>query len=167
VNADVPTVVRARPRRIRILVWITAPVIVVLFALIALSLQGTFNDEGAAFQPIDRVAMFLLGVLAALGTLIFTRPSVEADASGVRVRNLLGYYDLPWDAIRAITFHRGAPWAFLELTDDDRVAVLAVQAADKEHAVRAVRGLRALHAAAQTNAAAPGPGATARAPTGE
>jgi hypothetical protein len=137
-------------------VWITAPVILVLFTLIGLSLKGPYNDTGASFQPIDRVAMILLGVLAALGVLIFARPWVEADERGVRVRNLLGFHDLPWDAVRAITFHRGAPWAFLELADEDRIAVLAVQAADKEHALRAIRGLRALHAAASA-AAAGGP----------
>ena len=74
--------------------------------------------------------------------------SNHRDADGVRVRNLLGFYDLPWEAVRAVSFGRGAPWAFLELTDDNRVALLAVQAADKDYAVRVVRGLRALHAAA-------------------
>jgi hypothetical protein len=128
--------------------WIAAPVIVVLFTLIATSLRGGFNDTGAAFQTADQVAMIALGILAALGSLIFTRPWVEADARGVRVRNLLGFYDLPWEIVRAVRFNRGAPWVTLELADDDVVAVLAVQAADKEHALRAVRGLRALHAAA-------------------
>jgi hypothetical protein len=65
------------------------------------------------------------------------------------VRNLLGFYDLPWEVVRAVKFNRGAPWVTLELEDDDVVAVLAVQAADKEYALRAVRGLRALHEAAQ------------------
>jgi hypothetical protein len=137
------------------MVWIAAPVIVVVFTLVATSLHGTFSDNGAVFQTADQVAMIVLGVLAALGCLIFARPWVEADAKSVRVRNLLGYYDLPWEVVRAVTFRRGAPWVILDLADDDVVAVLAVQAADKEHALRAVRGLRALHEASQRRASAP------------
>jgi hypothetical protein len=157
VSGDVPEVVRARPQRIRLLVWVAAPVIVVVFTLIALGLHGDINETGAVFQRADQVAMILLGVLAAAATLIFTRPSVEADARGIRVRNLLGSYDLPWEVVRSIRFNRGASWVTLDLEDDDVVAVLAVQAADKEYAVRAVRGLRALHAAAHGRAAAETP----------
>jgi Bacterial PH domain len=80
--------------------------------------------------------------------LTLTRPRVEADAEGIRVRNLLGSYELPWAVVRAVRFGRGAPWATLDLRDDDVVAVMAVQAVDKQYAVDAVRGLRALHAAA-------------------
>lgn len=157
--------VRARPRRIRLLVFIAAPVIVVLFTFIAMSLQGSFNGAGAVFQPADQVAMILLGVLAALGTLIFARPWVEADADGIRVRNMLGYYDLPWEIVRAVTFNRGSSWVTLDLVDDDVVAVLAVQAADKDYAVRAVRGLRALHEASRRRATASAePRATAAEP---
>ncbi len=147
---ELPAVLRVRPRRIRVVVWIAAPLVVVVCTLLALGLRGSFNDTGAAFETADQVAMVVLGVLAALGLLIFARPWVEADAAGVRVRNLLGYYDLPWDEVRAIRFNRGVPWVTLELADDEVVSVLAVQATDKEHAIRAVRGLRALHAAART-----------------
>ena len=90
--------------------------------------------------------MILLGVLAAGGSLLLARPSLEADESGVRVRNLFGVVDLPWAVIRGVRFNRGAPWVALDLQDDDVVSVLAIQAADKEHAVRAVRDLRAMHA---------------------
>lgn len=144
--------VRARPQRIRMLVWIAAPVIVVAFTLIALGLHGDINETGAVFQTADQVAMILLGLVAAASTLIFTRPLVEADAAGIRVRNLLGSYDLPWEVVRAVKFNRGASWVTLDLADDDVVAVLAVQAADKEYALNAVRGLRALHAAAHSRA---------------
>jgi len=139
-------VLRVRPRRIRIMVWIAAPVIVILFTLIAFSLHGSFNETGAAFQTPDQVAMILLGVLAAAGSLLLARPSLEADESGVRVRNLVGSIELPWAVIRGVRFNRGSPWVALDLHDDDVVSVLAIQAADKEHAVRAVRELRAMHA---------------------
>jgi len=131
------------------MVWIAAPVIVVLFTLIAFSLHGSFNETGAAFQTPDQVAMILLGLLVAAGSLMLARPSIEADEAGVRVRNLFGTVELPWAVVRGVRFNRGAPWVTLDLHDDDVVSVLAIQAADKEHAVRAVRALRDLHARAQ------------------
>ena len=130
------------------MVWIAAPVIVVLFTLIAFSLHGSFNETGAAFQTPDQVAMILLGLLVAAGSLLLARPSIEADEAGVRVRNLFGTVELPWAVVRGVRFNRGAPWVTLDLHDDDVVSVLAIQAADKERAVHAVRALRDLHSRA-------------------
>ncbi|MBX6721880.1 MAG: PH domain-containing protein, partial [Dactylosporangium sp.] len=58
--------------------------------------------------------------------------------------NVIGGYELPWEVVRAVRFERGAPWVSLELVDDDLVAVMAIQRADKEHAVAAARALRAM-----------------------
>jgi hypothetical protein len=65
------------------------------------------------------------------------------------VQNIIGGYRLPWDVVRKVRFDRGQPWLYLELENDDTVAVLAVQAVDKQHAVEAVRKLRSLHAQAR------------------
>jgi hypothetical protein len=138
--------VTAKPRKARVICWIAAPVMLGLFVLIATGLHGSTGDGPGTFQRGDSAAMIGLGVLAALGILLFTRPRLEADETGVRVRNVLGSYDLQWELIRGITFGRGAPWLTLELQDDDVVAVMAVQAADKEYAVKTVRAMRALHA---------------------
>jgi hypothetical protein len=94
--------------------------------------------------------MVVLGLLAAGAILLFTRPRVVADEQHIKIQNVMGGYDLPWSVVRKIRFDRGNPWVSLELEDDDVVAVMAVQAADKEHAVAAVRALRELHTAAQT-----------------
>ena len=48
-------------------------------------------------------------------------------------------------------FERKSAWASLLLENGDEVSLLAVQAVDREHAVRAVEGLRALHAAARAS----------------
>jgi hypothetical protein len=124
-------------------------VVVVVFGAVATTLRGTTDSGKGVFQAGDQAAMIGLGVLAALGILMFTRPRVAADARGIRVRNVIGSYDLPWDVVRSIEFRRGSPWASLELRDDDVIALMAVQAADKAYAVTAVRGLRALLAAHQ------------------
>ncbi|MFC7549870.1 PH domain-containing protein [Plantactinospora sp. GCM10030261] len=138
-------VVRLRPYRIRVVAWISAAALLVLFSLIATSLHGPTGQGQGTFQRGDQAAMVGLGVLAALACLLFTRPRVEADARGLRVRNLVGSYDLPWEVVRAVRFNRGTPWATLELYDDDTLPMLAVQAADKERAVAGVRSLRTLH----------------------
>jgi hypothetical protein len=135
----------ARPRRARIVCWVAAPVVLIVFVLIANGLHGRTGDGPGTFQRGDQIAMIGLGVLAALGVLMFTRPRVVADADRIRVRNVFGSYELPWEIVRAVTFGRGAPWLTLDLYDDDVVAVMAIQAADKDYAVRAARELRALH----------------------
>jgi hypothetical protein len=137
-------VVRARPRKARVVCWIAAGAVVVVCSLVATGLRGPTGDGHAVFQAGDQYAMVGLGLVGALAILMFTRPRVEADARGVRIRNVVGSYDLPWEVVRAVRFNRGAPWATLDLQDDDSVAVMAVQAADKQYAVEAVQGLRTL-----------------------
>ncbi|MEV4710878.1 PH domain-containing protein [Micromonospora sp. NPDC049374] len=139
--------IRLRPRRIRLVCWVSAILLVVVFALIATTLTGPTGNGYGTFQRGDQFAMIGLGFVFALGTLLFTRPRVEADTRGVRVRNIIGSYELPWEVVRGIRFDRGAPWAALELYDDDLLPVVALQAADKQLAVDGVRALRRLHQA--------------------
>jgi hypothetical protein len=148
-------VVRVRPRRARIVAWVLAAAVLVVFTLVATGLRGPTGEGSATFQRGDQFAMVGLGVLLALGILRFTRLRVDADAEGIRVRNLIGAYDLPWDVVRAVRFNRGTPWATLELHDEELVPMMALQAADKQHAVDGVRALRALLADAQPPAAQP------------
>ena len=136
-------VVRARPQRLRVVCWVSAVLIVGLFALIATALRGQ-TEGGGSFAVGDQAAMVGLGVLAAAGVLAMSRPRLEADARGVRIRNIVGGYRLPWSVVRAVRFDDHSPWASLELADDDTVAVMAVQAVDRAYAVTAVRRLRAL-----------------------
>ena len=142
-------VVEARPQRLRVVCWVTAAALVVLFAGLATALRGG-TGGGGVFTPADQAAMVGLGLVAAAGVLLFTRPYVRADEQRVRVRNVIGGYDLPWEVVTAVRFDDSSPWAVLELADDDQVAVMAVQAVDKAYAVQAVRGLRALLAAHST-----------------
>jgi hypothetical protein len=143
-----PDVVTLRPQKARLVCAIAAAAVLVVFTLVATALTGPMGDGPGVFQAGDQAAMVGLGVLAALGILALTRPRVRADASGVRIRNVIGGYDLPWSVVRAVRFERGAPWATLELHNDDVVAVMAVQATDKDYAIAGIRALRALHAAA-------------------
>jgi len=139
--------VTIRPIRIRRVCWVLAPIVVIVFVVLGLALSGPISEGRAVFQASDRVAMMGLGVLAALAILAFTRPKVTADGARIKIQNVIGGYDLPWQVVRAVRFDRGSPWLTLELHDDDVIAVMAVQAADRERAVDGARALRALHAA--------------------
>jgi Bacterial PH domain len=87
--------------------------------------------------------------------LLVGRSRVDADAEVIRVRNVVVNHELPWSAVRAVRFNEHSPWASLVLTNDDELAVSAVQAADGERALVAVRGLRALLADHQARHAVP------------
>jgi hypothetical protein len=140
--------VQLRPRRIRYVAWVAAAAIVALFTFVSFGLTGPTGGGYGQFRPGDQGAMIGLGVLGGLGVLLFARPRVWADAEGIRVRNVVGGYRLPWSVVRAVRFDRHSPWAMLELQDDESVPVHALQAVDKAYAVDGVRKLRELHRAA-------------------
>jgi hypothetical protein len=114
-----------------------------MFTIIGVALTG------ATFQASDKWAMIGLGVVFGAAVMVIARPTVQADSEGIKVQNIIGGYQLPWQVVRKVRFDRGQPWVYLELEDDDTVAVLAVQAVDKERALQAVRCLRSLHAQAR------------------
>ena len=138
-----------RPRRLTRVCVGLAVLVVALFTVVAVAL-GRGQDGDAAFRLADQVSMVGLGVLVALALLAFTRARVEADADGIRIRNVVGETVLPWQVVRSVRLDEGSPWASLDLHDDDTVALLAVQANDGEQAVQAVLALRALLAASRT-----------------
>jgi hypothetical protein len=139
-----PDVISARAQKAQKVAYISAGTIFVVFGAVALTLRGKTESGQSYFHPADQVAMTLLGVLAAVAILWFTRPRLVADRSGVRVRNLMGWIEVPWEIISAVRFDRGSPWVAIDLQDDDVISVMAIQAADKDYAVNAVRGLRAM-----------------------
>ena len=138
-----PPAVSAVPHRLRLVCAAGAAVVVGVMVVVALALPGTTNTV-VAYGVWDQVAMVGLGVLLGAGILLLGRSRVDADADGIRVRNILGRHELPWAAVRAVRFDRNSAWASLLLTNDDELAVLAVQAGDRMRAVEAVEGLRAL-----------------------
>ncbi len=149
-----PEPVIVRPHR---LAWVcrgVALLVVAVFTVVGATLRSATGGE--AFGVADQVAMVVLGLLLASAVLSFTRARVEADLSGVRVRNVVGERSVPWAVVREVRLDDGQPWASLELHDDDTLALLAVQANDGERAVRSVLALRALLRASR--AAPPGSG---------
>ena len=133
----------ARPRRLTLVCWLVAALVVVVFGVLAVAL-GRVPEGDAQFRTADQIAFFLLGVIIAGVALLFTRARVEATAEGIHVRNPFGTKDVPWQVVRAVRLDDGSPWAVLELQDDETVQLLAVQANDGDAAVDVVLELRAL-----------------------
>jgi Bacterial PH domain len=131
-------------------------VVVAVMVVVALSLKETTNTV-VVYRTSDQFAMAGLGLVLAAGILFLGRSRVDADASGVRVRNVVVQHEYPWQTVRAVRFDRKSAWASLLLENGDEVSLLAVQAVDKERAVAAVEGLRALRAAARANDPVPPP----------
>ncbi len=151
-----PPAVSAVPRRWRLLCAAAAVVVAAVLTYVAVTLQE--NATGVSrFDVADQVAEVGLGLVLAAGLLALGRPRVEADARGIRVRNLAGERELPWTAVQAIRFDRRFRWATLLLANDDEFAVLAIQGADGDRAVEAVEGLRALLAADRAQQPPPPP----------
>ena len=127
----------------RLICAATAAVVVAVMVVVGLLLKSSSTGV-VSFHTSDQVAMIVLGVVLGGGILVLGRSRVDADGAGVRVRNILVSHELPWDLVRSVRFDRGSAWATLLLANGDELAVLAVQTADKERAVVAVEGLRAL-----------------------
>ncbi|MDN5749088.1 MAG: PH domain-containing protein [Pseudonocardia sp.] len=136
-----------RPLKVVVFAWVGAVAIVGLFTAIALVLRN--SPTGVVFRPADQVAMVLLGVFMAGGVLLMARPRIRADAEGIEVRNVLATRRLSWDQVERVSFPDSASWARLDLPDYEYIPLMAVQAVDGARAVKAMRRLRALHAAAR------------------
>jgi hypothetical protein len=140
----------------RLLCALVAVVVVAGMTVVALSLPSSSTGV-VAFGPVDQVALGGLGLVLGAGILFLGRSRVDADATAIRWRNVVLQHELPWSAVGAVAFDRKSSWASLVLRNDDEVALFAVQAVDKERAVQAVEGLRALLAAARAQEPAPPP----------
>ena len=134
----------------RLLLAVLGAVVLAVMVVVALGLNETTNTV-VTYRTSDQVALAGLGLVLAAGVQFLGRSRVDADAAGVRVRNVVVHHQLPWQAVRAVRFDPKSPWGALLLENGDEVSLLAVQAVDGEHAVQAVEGLRALHAAARAN----------------
>src|SRR3954468_13229220 len=138
--------VSAVPRRLRLACAVVAAAVVVVVGIAALVLKSSSTGV-VRFHTSDQVAVFALGLAVAAGILALGRSRVDADADGLRVRNVLSSRELPWSVVRAVRFDRKRAWATIVLDNGDEVALLALMAVDRERAVAAVEGLRALLAA--------------------
>lgn len=116
---------------------------VVVFALVAVYGPAPLG-AGPWVQVLNRVGVALIGVAIAAFLWRFGLIRAEPSPRGLRVVNLVRSHDLEWAQIVRVGFSGGAPWAVLELTDTEEVAVMAIQRADGERARREASRLAAL-----------------------
>jgi hypothetical protein len=105
-------------------------------------------NAGASFGVKDQVATVVVGVIVALLLIMPTYPRLVADEHEIRLRSFLGNYRvIPWDVVVGVRFPSSVRFAQLVLPGEETLAIYAVQRWDKDRAVEAMDGLRALFAA--------------------
>ena len=91
----------------------------------------------------------IVGVVVALLLIMPTYPRLIADEHEIRIRSFLGNYRvIPWNVVVDVRFASKLRFAQLVLPGEETLAIYAVQRWDKDRAVEAMEGLRALFAAA-------------------
>jgi hypothetical protein len=141
------TVVTARPIRTSRIANAAALFVFAVFVVVALVMRR--DNAGATFGHKDQVFTVVVGAILAAGLHLPARPRLRADAEAVHLRGYVGNWrTIPWDAVVAVEFPSNVRFARLVLPADETLAVYAVQRMDREVAVAAMRGLRALFAAA-------------------
>jgi hypothetical protein len=141
--SDRDLVVTARPVTATRIAVGSAAFVLGVFVVVAIVMPHA--NAGATFHWKDQVATGLLGVVFASLILVFTRPRLRADITGIEIRNHWGSYKtIPWDVVVGVEFPERRHFARLVLPGEETVALLAVQRLDRERSVAVMRGLRAL-----------------------
>ena len=143
----------ARPRRVRIIAIVSSVALCILAAIGWLLLPA---DVRALFPLSHRLG--LLGILAFPIAVMAVLASsyVRADGSGLRIRNALRVYAMPWERVHKIILRPGDPWAQLLLKpadgrpfeadlDAEKRQLMGIQTVDGPLAVAAVNELRVRH----------------------
>ncbi|WP_122261066.1 PH domain-containing protein [Ornithinimicrobium cerasi] len=115
----------------------------VVFVLVA-ALSPMPLGTDPTMSLVSRVAIALIGLVGAAFLWRYAVIRAEPSTEGLRVVNLVRTHDLAWEQIVRVGFSGGDPWAVLELTDTEEVAVMAIQRADGERARREAARLAAL-----------------------
>ena len=143
----------ARPRRVRIIAIVSSLALCILATIGWLLLPA----EVRALFPLSH-RLGLLGILAFPIAVMAVLASsyVRADGSGLRIRNALRVYAMPWERVHKIILRPGDPWAQLLLKpadgrpfeadlDADKRQLMGIQTVDGPLAAAAVKELRVRH----------------------
>jgi hypothetical protein len=115
--------------------------LIAVFGVIWLRLGPEARDSFSWFQRITLLAFFgaVLWILYRMTTL-----RVTAYADRLHVRNVFKSYTLKWSDVTALRFRSGDAWLQLFDADENRLGILAVQAAEGSRATRAAKQLAAV-----------------------
>lgn len=102
------------------------------------------RSTGPVLRTADQFAMAGLAAVLAGVVLLLIRPRLRVGATGLAVRNVLGYRLIPWDEVVDVSFPPGKRWARVDLPFNEYVPVLAIQSFDGDRAVAAMDTVREL-----------------------
>lgn len=140
-----PTVT-ARPIRTARWFWAASAFVLITFVVVALVMKR--YNAGATFTFKDQIGTLVVGIVLSLLLIMPTYPRMIADEKEIRLRSFLGNYRvIPWDVVVDVRFPAKVRFAQLVLPGEETLAIYAIQRWDKERAVEAMDGLRALFAA--------------------
>jgi len=139
-----------RPRRLRVIGIVAGAAVTVVMVVGWLALP---REIRALFTPSQ--VLTLLGVLAVIvfGLATMAASYVKADEAGLRIRNGLRRYEVPWSRVHKILLRPGDPWAQLLVKpadggafqvgpDAEKRQLMGIQATDGATARAAVQELR-------------------------
>lgn len=130
-----------RPRRARIVsLWLSILLIVatgVLFAVVPTS------GSDFAFGPGDFAGATLLSGGIVVFLYMQYQVRIEVSETGIFIKNLVYSHRLEWEQLIAVDFGSG-PWARVDTTEGESIAVMAIQRSDGKFAHREARRLAAL-----------------------
>ena len=139
------TVVTSKPVVLARIGYVSAVFVLAVFVIVAIVMRS--DNAGAHFVESDQLATVLIGIVLAGLCLMPTRPRLRADVDGVRLRSFLGSWRfVPWDVVVRVEFPSKVRFARLVLPGEEALAIYAIARLDKQHAVDAMRELRALFA---------------------
>jgi len=127
-----------RPRVLPVMTTVMGVSLVAVFTVVAVRLPESSQRTFTLFQQLTLLAFAgaVLWILYRMATL-----RVAAYDDGLAVRNVFRSYRLPWDRVKVLRFASGDPWLQLFDAENNRLGILAVQAADGPRANRAATAL--------------------------
>lgn len=130
-----------RPRWARLVAGVLSVVV-----LVGLGALFVFVRPNAATRLGTEDYVLMLVFTAILLGILWRQASVQAvpDPEGLSVRNLARSRRVAWSEVVSVRFSGDRPWAQLDLSDGEALAVMAVQSADGERARAEARRLAAL-----------------------
>ena len=118
-----------RPRRGAMVAAVLGAVVLGSFLFAAITIPGADSQKGD-WGIADRIFIAGLGIVIAWFIWRFATIRALPSRTGIVVRNLFVTRRLEWSEVLRVQFGGGAPWARLDLTDTDTLAVMAIQKAD-------------------------------------
>jgi hypothetical protein len=125
-----------RPRRTRKFCRTISGVLLGVFGAVAVLLP---SGGGFSFSFLDRVGVFAFAVGITWFLNRHASVRVRATAEGLEVVNLFSTRRFSWGQVLAVRLRPGDPWAFIDTSDGETVALMGIQASDGPDATAAAR----------------------------